>query len=160
MRLNAAWLHGHKVMRVLRESWIILAIGMLDLTTTLIWVAQRGAQEANPIFRYYLELGPLWFIAMKFVCLLCPILIFEWARKHRPKVVLYGARFAIAGYLLLYLVGIARLNPHMMADPEYPSVAMGTMGPVWGEGHIAIAEHTFRLPMTASDSSYPAEGLR
>src|SRR5438552_9082356 len=96
---------GRVSMKLSRESLILLIVGLVDLLTTLVWVSHHGAQEGNPIFSYYLTMGPLWFIAMKMVCLLCPILIFEWARNHRPRVARVGARIAIAGYLLFYVVG-------------------------------------------------------
>ena len=36
-------------MRLSRESWIIFAIGTLDLLTTLLWVSRSGAEEARPL---------------------------------------------------------------------------------------------------------------
>ena len=147
-------------MKLSRESLILLIVGLVDLLTTLVWVSHHGAQEGNPIFSYYLTMGPLWFIAMKMVCLLCPILIFEWARNHRPRVARVGARIAIAGYLLFYVVGVARLNPQLLGTGERPSPVMGTLGAKWGGGHIAIAEHTFRMPISFAESPYPVEGLR
>ena len=147
-------------MKLTRESWIILIIGVLDLTTTLIWVANSGAQEANPIFRYYLAMGPLWFVVAKFICLLCPILLFEFAKNHRPQSAIRGARIAIVGYLVMYAVGVARLNPQVVEGRgSKPSAVLGTLGPKWRDSHMTIAEHTFRMPMNVTDS-YPLEGLR
>ena len=146
-------------MKLSRESWIILVIGLLDLASTLIWVGGHGAAEANPIFQYYLAMGSAWFILAKFVCLFCPILLFEFAKHHRPKSAMTGARVAIAGYLILYVVGVARLNPDMLSQDRPPSAMLGTLGPEWAHGRITIAEHTFHMPMTATDS-FPAEGIR
>lgn len=147
-------------MKVTRESWLILIIGALDLLTTLMWVWGHGAQEANPIFRYYLAMGPAWFIIAKFTCILCPILLLEFARRTSPRFAANGARVAIAGYLALYAVGVTRLNPEILTGGKrQPSAILGTMGPEWQGGRIAVAEHTFRLPMTVTEA-YPVEGIR
>ena len=147
-------------MKLTKESWIILIIGLLDLTSTLFWINNSGAKEANPIFNYYLAMGPVWFIAAKFTCLLCPILLFEFARRTNPKFAVSGARVAIAGYLILYAVGVANLNAGSgQFRKSQPSAMMGTLGEAWGEGHILVADHTFRMPMNSTDS-YPMEGLR
>ena len=152
-------IHIGTTMKLSRESWIILAIGILDLVTTLMWV-NDGAHEANPIFQYYLAMGAGWFVLAKFVCLLCPILLFEFAQIHRRQFALKGARIAIAGYLVMYMVGVAKLNPELLSYQKPRASAMlGTMGPQWGHGHIAVADHTFRMPMNVTDS-FPLEGIR
>jgi hypothetical protein len=147
-------------MRLSRESWIILAIGTLDLATTLLWVGRSGAQEANPIFRYYLAMGPFWFVLAKFVCLLCPILLLEFARVKRPGSAIRGARIAIAGYLMVYVIGVANLNPHLLPNSKRPaSEILGTLGPEFANHRVTVAEHTFRMPMSVYNS-FPSEGIQ
>src|SRR5438105_4478450 len=72
-------------MKIARESLIIVCIGVVDLATTLYWVHTHGAQEANPLFRHYLAMGPVWFALMKMVLLLAPVFLLEWARRRRPR---------------------------------------------------------------------------
>jgi hypothetical protein len=97
-------------MKISKESWVIITLGIADLVSTLVWVDHHGAREANPLFAHYLEMGPLWFSLMKGVLLACPILILEWARQRRPRFTRYASRFAIAAYLGMYGVGFYRLN--------------------------------------------------
>src|SRR5262249_19044075 len=100
-------------MRLSKESLLLICIGVLDLISTLVWVNIHGAQEANPIFRHYLELGPIWFALMKMVMLAAPIFLLEWARRRRPVFTRYASRFAVGAYLLMYVVGVAKLNPQL-----------------------------------------------
>lgn len=110
-------------MRLSRESMIIFTIGIADLATTLMWVHNHGAQEANPIFSRYLAMGPLVFSLMKLVMLCAPIFLLEWARRTRPVFTRNAARFAIAAYLGLYCIGFAKLNMRAK-EPAPTSVAM------------------------------------
>jgi hypothetical protein len=100
------------------ESVLIAAIGILDLATTLIWVQHHGAQEGNPIFRYYLALGPHWFALGKVILLAGPIVVLEWARRRQPRFTLWASRLAIVAYLGLYSVGVLHLNPHLLHPRE------------------------------------------
>lgn len=106
-------------MKIAKESWILAAIGLADLVTTIIFIKDHGAQEANPLFRRYWDMGIPAFIAAKMVCLLGPLLVMEWARSHSERFVNGALRTAIAGYLLLYCVGYLHLNaPHRGARSE------------------------------------------
>src|SRR6476469_2202225 len=100
-------------MRISRESWIIACIGVADLVTTLVWVHYHGAREANPLFAHYLAMGFVWFALMKVVLLAGPILLLEWARGHKPMFTRRASQFAIAAYLCMYGVGVAKLNPNL-----------------------------------------------
>ncbi|HZT41555.1 MAG TPA: DUF5658 family protein [Chthonomonadaceae bacterium] len=92
------------------ESWAIIAIGIADLVTTLVWIHFYGAQEANPLFAFFWRHGVWAFIAAKSIFLMGPLIFLEWARRSRPRFVLLASRFVIVAYLLLYVVGVARLN--------------------------------------------------
>lgn len=100
--------------KILKENWAILIIGLADLITTIYWIKNHGADEANPLFRYYLELGLPWFAAMKLVLLIGPIVMLEWAWQHRPAFTQLGARFAIVAYLIMYGIGVVRINAHLL----------------------------------------------
>lgn len=103
-------------MKIAKESWVILAIGVADLITTIIFIKHQGAEEANPLFRRYWEMGVLTFVAAKIALLVGPLCILEWARRRNPAFVSWALRTAIAGYLMMYGVGVARLNNPARAD--------------------------------------------
>lgn len=112
-------------MRLSKESVLLICIGVLDLISTLVWVHVHGAQEANPIFRHYLELGPIWFALMKIIMLAAPIYLLEWALRRKPVFTRYASRFAVGAYLLMYVVGVAKLNPQLFhAKPPRMAVAL------------------------------------
>jgi len=112
-------------MKISRESIIIAGIGIADLITTLLWVNHHGAQEANPLFRFYLAMGAAWFALMKIVMLAAPILLLEWARSHRPVFTRIASRCAIVGYLGIYVVGVMHLNPNLLKPNSGWMVASG-----------------------------------
>ncbi len=93
------------------ESFILAAVCLLDLASTLFWVAYRDASEGNPIMAYYLTHGGTHtFILAKLVLLVMPLLIAEWARLSRPRFVQTALRVGIAAYLGLYGVGVLHIN--------------------------------------------------
>lgn len=97
-------------MKIAKETWIIFCIGLADLATTIVFIQQNGAQEANPLFRHYWEMGLAAFVIAKFALLIGPLYILEWARKRNPRFVNWALRGAIAAYLIMYGVGFAKLN--------------------------------------------------
>lgn len=97
-------------MKIARESWIIAAIGVADLITTVLFIRHHGAEEANPLFRHFLEMGLPAFILAKLACVVGPLCILEWARKRRGQFVTLASRSVIAAYLVLYCLGVSQLN--------------------------------------------------
>lgn len=97
-------------MKIAKETWVILFIGIADLITTIIFIQHHGAEEANPIFRRYWEMGLAAFIIAKMLLLVGPLVVLEWARKRNPRFVNWALRGAIAAYLIMYGVGFAHLN--------------------------------------------------
>lgn len=98
------------MMKLAKETWIIAAIGVADLVTTIIFIRHHGAQEANPVFRHYWDMGLFAFVAAKCTCLAGPLFILEWARRRRPRFVSWALRAAIMGYVGMYGIGFVRLN--------------------------------------------------
>ncbi|HZT44252.1 MAG TPA: DUF5658 family protein [Chthonomonadaceae bacterium] len=92
------------------ETWIIAAIALADLVTTIIFIQNHGAQEANPVFRRYWDMGLGAFVLAKSICVVGPLFILEWARRRKPLLVTWALRVAIVGYLGLYGMGLLRLN--------------------------------------------------
>ncbi|MGQ9790896.1 MAG: DUF5658 family protein [Armatimonadota bacterium] len=116
-----------------RESWIIAVICIADLASTLIFVHHHGAMEGNPLMDFYLQKGVLPFILAKSTMFLLPIAIIEWARRHNPDFVQRMARFAIAAYIGLYVVVVAKENILRPTPPQpvHPAV-MNFYGPEYG----------------------------
>jgi len=113
-----------------RESWIIAAICVADLVSTLIFVHHHGAREGNPLMDFYLQKGVIPFIVAKCTMFMLPIAIIEWARRHNPDFVRRMARFAIAAYIGLYVVVVAKENIlHAAPPPPVPPAFMGFYGP-------------------------------
>ena len=97
-------------MKIAWESWVIAALGLADLITTIVFIEHHGAEEANPLFRHLWEMGMFAFIAGKLMLIACPLAVLEWARKRRPRFTMRALRGGIAGYLVLYGIGFVRLN--------------------------------------------------
>lgn len=97
-------------MKLSRESWMLMALGTADLVTTILWIHQGMAQEANPLFHYFWSQGLPAFIAAKYAFLLGPIGILEWARWRTPGFALWALRAGVLAYVLLYTAGVASLN--------------------------------------------------
>jgi hypothetical protein len=113
-------------MKITRESWILAAIGIADLVTTIVFIEHHGAEEANPLFRHFWNMGLPAFILAKLVLLACPLFILEWARKRSPRFTIRALRGGIAAYILMYGIGFARLNgPEAHANEVQPLNVMG-----------------------------------
>ena len=110
-------------MKVANETCVIMAIGLADLATTILFIQHHGAVEANPLFRWCWEMGLAVFIGAKIVLLVGPLTILEWARKHRPIFVSWALRGAIVAYLVMYGVGYFRLN--LAPEPDMSSAELG-----------------------------------
>lgn len=87
----------------------LLTIGTFDLVTTLIWL-NRGQVEGNPVFAYFAEGGSFALVGAKLVFLFGPILILEFARRHRPTSAEIGTWVAVVGYLYLYVGHLIQLR--------------------------------------------------
>lgn len=96
------------------QPWVIVAIAGADLATTVWLLKYKDAAEANRFMALFLAQGLWFFVAAKVVLTAGPVALLEWARRHRPAFVYRAANAAIVGYVLLYLVGVARANlvPH------------------------------------------------
>jgi hypothetical protein len=85
----------------------ITAICLLDLMTTLYWVGQGYAREGNPLMAFFIQQGPSPFIAAKIAAFLPAVAAAEWYRPRNPRLITRLLRWVIAGYLVLYVVGVA-----------------------------------------------------
>lgn len=98
-------------MRLARETWLLLAVGLADLVSTLVLMRAGLVQEANPIMAWYLVHFGVWaFCAAKTTMLVCPLVMLEWVRRIKPYLGLWALRIALVGYLLVYLGVVWRAN--------------------------------------------------
>jgi hypothetical protein len=97
-------------MKLSTESRILLALGTADLVATIALMHAGYAFEGNPIFAWILAHGLVFFIAAKMALVIGPIAIFEYARKSHPRFAKVGQRVAIAGYVVLYILGTLAVN--------------------------------------------------
>lgn len=112
--------------RIAPESIILAAVCLLDLMTTLFWVAYRDAAEANPLMAFYLERhGVAGFVVAKFLLFLMPLVIAEYGRRHSPRFVRNALRCGIAAYLGLYLLGVARINGGIVGAARAAGIPVG-----------------------------------
>lgn len=102
------------------ESYIILAICLLDLVFTYWLINTKQATEGNPIMSYYLSNGIGMMIAAKMVLIAMPLFVAEWARRYRPRFVRRALRIAIAIYISLYV--IAFVNAGILACESNPAL--------------------------------------
>ena len=100
---------------LMRESWILIAIGVSDLVVTLLCLADPGVREGNPLMKYYLDIGIGAFVAVKLLLLFMPLFVAEYSKQFRPVFVRFMMRFAIGAYVGTYLILFAGLNLQPLA---------------------------------------------
>ena len=97
-------------MSLMKESMILIAIGLIDLAITLHVVTWRYAVEGNPLMAYYLKMGIGAFVVVKLILLLLPVFIAEFSKHYKPMFVRWMLRGAIAVYLGSYLIAFLLVN--------------------------------------------------
>lgn len=98
-------------MKIARESWLLIGIGVADLISTLFFVLCRGGKEANPLMNFFLAQSVVAFIMAKILLFMfAPLAVLEWARRRRPQFVRAMTRLAIFAYLGAYGVVVWRIN--------------------------------------------------
>lgn len=109
-------------MKLHRQTLVLAAIGLADLCFTLWLIHTFGAWEANPLMEAALRHGLQTLVVVKLALLAAPLALLEWAWKRRPAFVRSAANAAIAGYLVVFALGVARANMvrHPMALPPDP----------------------------------------
>lgn len=99
------------VRRVLPANLALLAIGLADLASTLIWLQTGRATEFNPIMAAALEFGTLYFIAVKLSTLAAYVCVIEWYRRHRrPRFAVTVSNITLGAYACIYCVSFVCVN--------------------------------------------------
>lgn len=114
-------------MRLQRQTLTLGVIGVVDLATTLYFINQQGAAEANPLMAGFLSQGLTAFMAAKVGFLAGPLAMLEWARRFNPVFVTRALNVGVAAYIGLYSVGVARLN----AEPDWEHMGSPRDAKVW-----------------------------
>lgn len=79
---------------------------MLDLMTTLYWVAMGQAREGNPVMAYFLDLSHYSFIIAKIATFVPALVVAEWYRPRNPVLIKRVMRWVIIAYLSTYIIGV------------------------------------------------------
>jgi membrane-bound metal-dependent hydrolase YbcI (DUF457 family) len=106
------------VIRIGRGSWVLLAICLVDLVTTVIAVGLWGVEEANPFMAFFLDKGLAVFCAAKLTSFIPAVLVLEWYRRRNPRFVSTILKGAVAAYATLYIVLFWAVNvlPRALAN--------------------------------------------
>lgn len=86
-------------------QWIIaavLALNVLDVALTLLWVSSGRAREANLLLAPLIDRDPLLFVAVTFALVLLGVLLLWRLRTHPLAVVSIFLAFLAYYWLLLY----------------------------------------------------------
>jgi len=79
--------------------FLVLLLNILDASATIWFVEQSVAVEANPLMKYFLDMGIFPFLAAKLLVVIVSLRIL-WVYRDR-KIALFGAGLCAMAYLLL-----------------------------------------------------------
>jgi hypothetical protein len=103
-------------MGITRESVLLVLICVADMVSTEWLLVQGRAVEFNPILRFYVDLGLIWFVAAKCLFSLAPIVGLEALRRASPRFVVRLMRMGIVLYLVSYGMGVWHANAQASAE--------------------------------------------
>lgn len=84
-------------MRLLRRTTLLFGLNLLDALLTLVWVRSGVATEGNQLMARLLEIGDLWFLAVKMaIGAITAIVLLKWGNS---KLAEYGLALALAVYI-------------------------------------------------------------
>ena len=89
-----------------REAFLLAMICALDMYTTLWWVMNGEAMEANPLLAWTFHHHPIWFVFLKCATFLPALAAVPYLSKRHPRFTPWLLRFAILLYLGLYGIGL------------------------------------------------------
>jgi hypothetical protein len=89
-----------------KEALVLGAICMLDMYTTLFWVIQGDATEANPLLSWTFDRHSVVFVLIKSAsCVPALLLAPRLAQKH-PKFTVWLLRAVIVAYIWFYVTHV------------------------------------------------------
>lgn len=97
--------------RILPANIVVLAIGLVDLLTTIFWLNTGRAIEVNPLMAAILTVSMPLFVAVKLSTLGAYVLVVEWYRRHRnPCFARQISALTVIAYLGIYTVSFCAVN--------------------------------------------------
>jgi hypothetical protein len=97
--------------RIMPVNVVVLAIGLLDLVTTLFWLATGQVIEVNPVMAAVLQAGVAVFILVKVVTLGAYVAVMEWYRRNRSYVFAQTVgNITVLAYVGIYAVSFYSVN--------------------------------------------------
>ena len=106
-------------MKIMRETWVMGIICLLDLVLTIGLIHVGLAKEANPLMLTILNAGLLWFVAFKCAYTLGPLAALELVGRRYPDMVRKYLRLGITVYVGFHVVNIgcallaSQIAPHL-----------------------------------------------
>lgn len=89
----------------------LVAIGLIDLATTLVWLHVGCAVEFNPIMASILSVSLSLFVITKLATLGAYLLVVEWYRRRRNTAFAVAiGRIAVLAYIAIYTISLCSVN--------------------------------------------------
>jgi hypothetical protein len=89
-----------------RETFILLLVSYIDMMTTLYWVSNGTAVEANPLLQWTFDHHPVAFVIVKMLATLPAIVLAPRLAQKHPTFTIWLLRAVIATYVGVYFAGI------------------------------------------------------
>lgn len=102
-----------------KQTWVLAAICLADLVSTMTLVSHMEAAEANPLMGFFLAQGVTAFVGAKVLLSAGPLALIEWTRTRRPRLAERALNLTIVLYIGLYGLGVYRANS-VRAPWDYP----------------------------------------
>jgi hypothetical protein len=94
----------------LKESLILIILGIIDLFFTIYLIFTGLFTEGNPILSFYLQKSLILFILAKMYLTLVTVFILEIIKKQNAIFVRNVLRLGIVFYFMIYMFGFIALN--------------------------------------------------
>ena len=92
------------MLRVSRESLILVGICLADMFATLFFVLRGSAVEQNPIMAACMNQSPAMFVAVKLLSFVPFVIAIELYRNRDARFARLACRSAIALYVVTFVV--------------------------------------------------------
>ena len=96
--------------RILFTDAALIVVGLLDLVTTLVWLRNGRAVEANPVMAALLRVGFLTFVTVKISTLVVFVAAVAWYRQHNAAFCRTVSSFTLCAYLFVYAASFWCVN--------------------------------------------------
>ncbi len=89
-----------------RETFILLLVSYIDMMTTLYWVSNGTAVEANPILQWTFDHHPVAFVLVKMLATMPAVLLAPKLAQKHPTFTIWLLRAVIAVYVMVYFSNV------------------------------------------------------